>query len=867
MSSFSKGILSNYRINRVLGKGTFSVVKLATDIRTNEKLAIKILEKNKIKCSRDYNRINREINILKKINHLNVVQVFEIKEDLDKYYIIMEYCEKGELFDLILTKKKLSEDDSAYYFYQLVNGLEYIHLNNIIHRDLKPENLLLTKNDILKIIDFGLSNFNPGDNLLSTPCGSPCYASPEMVSGKKYNGFTNDVWSIGIILYAMIYGFLPFENVDNNNNALFKKIKECKVDYPKNNCLLALDLIKQILVPDFKQRIVISEIKRHKYYLKGRNIFKRKHRDLCLEMGNIFNLLNNDNKINKAIKNYSNSEISSRINDFHEKEHNFNYNTNINNNMNEEILKNNQRVLNKRSINNKSPYIIIRNENKYPTRSQSKDRKITSIEKNYFSILTTNNGNDRGTFSYNTNKTEIKSNKNNINQYSQRSSNYRLIPPKKNETNKIRIKVNSIKEPIYPSSNIVEFSEKFPDFNSFSFENENEPFNEPHSNIKKNKLKGKKENYRQSEIKKIINDRNKIANDKNRNDNNKFKEIKPISVINLRPKSEIINNLTSPKKNELNFNLVKTHVTNRSHVKIKYNNENMKNKEDISFNNNLYFNNNNHFLNISNENMEKNKYNNTYANISHVRHANSRSKCDDKYFNKNLNNLRSKHSENKIKSKFSNEAYKRMETSIGKNNYSHNYIEIFPSSNNKSKKLSSSNLKSNNNNFSSINNENKNMIIKNYRRIITSNLRPKEETIEKQKEEKNKNIYYSNKNINLNNKFNNSQNEIKKIEKNKNHHETYIYVHRNSKEINHTNEYLKNNNKYRINNKEREEISKVNISYENQNKYDKYSRKSNKLNINKFSMSNLPSITIDMSVLNKNNNKYLKLYDAIKNKL
>ena len=866
MSSLSKGILSNYQINRVLGKGTFSIVKLATDIRTNEKIAIKILEKSKIKSSRDYNRINREINILKKINHLNVVQVFEIKEDLEKYYIIMEYCEKGELFDLILSKRKLSEDESAYYFYQLVNGLEYIHLNNIIHRDLKPENLLLTKNYILKIIDFGLSNFNPGDNLLSTPCGSPCYASPEMVSGKKYNGFTNDIWSIGIILYAMIYGYLPFENVNNNNAALFKKIKECKVDYPKNNCLLALDLIKQILVPDFKQRIIISEIKRHKFYIKGRNIFKRRHRDIYLETGVNFNLSNNDNRINKAIKKYSNSEISSRLNDIYEKEHIINYKRNTNNNyMKEEISKNNQRILNKRSINNKSPEIIIRNNNKYSTKSQSKDRKIASIEKNYFSILTTNNANDRETFNYNiNNKTEIKLNKKNIIHNSQRSSNYRLIPPKKNETSHLRIKVNPKNEGIYPSSNIIEFSEKFPDFNSFSVENENDYFNEPHSNIKKNRQKEQKENYRSSEIKMIKTDKNKMINDKNRNDKNKFKEIKPISVINLRPKNEFINKLTSPDKNELNFNLVKTYGTNRSHVKIKYNNENMKNKENISLNNNFYFNNNN-FLNISNEHMENNKYNSTYVPISHVRHTNSNSLCD-KYFNMNQSNLRPKNSEDKLKNKFNNERNKRMETSTGKNNYSHNCIEIFPGSNNKSKKLSSSNFKSNNN-FSSINNDTKNLRIKNYRRINTSNLRQTEETKEKQKEEKNKNPYYSNKNINIDNKYNNRQSEIKKIEKSQNHHETYIYVHRNTKEINHTNDYLKNSNRYRINNKDREEISKVNISYENQNKYDKYSRKNNKLNINKFNMSNLPSITIDMNVLNKNNNKYLKLYDAIKNKL
>ena len=117
MSSISGEILSNYILNTVLGKGTFSVVKLATDIRTNEKIAIKILEKKKIKTTRDFNRIKREINIVKKINHLNIAKVFEIKEDMDKYYILMEFCEKGELFDLILSRRKLSEEESSYYFY------------------------------------------------------------------------------------------------------------------------------------------------------------------------------------------------------------------------------------------------------------------------------------------------------------------------------------------------------------------------------------------------------------------------------------------------------------------------------------------------------------------------------------------------------------------------------------------------------------------------------------------------------------------------------------------------------------------------------------------------------------------------------
>ena len=268
MTSESKNeILSNYKITKIIGKGTFSIVKLAIDKEKNEKIAIKILDKDKIKNKRDLKRIEREISMVKTIDHPNIAKVFDIKEDEDKIYIIMEYCEKGELFNVILEKHKLTEEESAYYYFQIINGLEYIHMNNIIHRDLKPENLLLTKDNILKIIDFGLSNYNTNDNLLSTPCGSPCYASPEMVSGERYNGFTSDIWSTGIILYAMIYGYLPFENINNDNDLLFRKITECKVDYPRNSCIFALDLIKKILIPDPNERITIEDIKKHKFYI------------------------------------------------------------------------------------------------------------------------------------------------------------------------------------------------------------------------------------------------------------------------------------------------------------------------------------------------------------------------------------------------------------------------------------------------------------------------------------------------------------------------------------------------------------------------------------------------------------------------
>ena len=152
-----------------------------------------------------------------------------------------------------------------HFFYQLINGLEYIHSLVIVHRDLKPENLLLTKDHLLKIIDFGLSNYFTKDqkDLLITPCGSPCYASPEMVAGKKYNGFKIDVWSSGIILYAMLCGYLPFE--DKDNDILFEKILECNLVFPKFISKMGKNLIQKILVTDPDKRITIPEIKKHPF--------------------------------------------------------------------------------------------------------------------------------------------------------------------------------------------------------------------------------------------------------------------------------------------------------------------------------------------------------------------------------------------------------------------------------------------------------------------------------------------------------------------------------------------------------------------------------------------------------------------------
>ena len=179
--------IGDYLIKFTLGQGTFGKVKLGIYLPKKEKVAIKILEKSRMIEKDDEIRVKREFNMLAQFNHPNVILVAEIFESESSFFSVMEFCDGGELFNYIVKKNHLSEEESAFFFFQLINGLEYIHSLGIVHRDLKPENLLLTKDHILKIIDFGLSNYFKENQvpLLSTPCGSPCYASPEMVAGKK----------------------------------------------------------------------------------------------------------------------------------------------------------------------------------------------------------------------------------------------------------------------------------------------------------------------------------------------------------------------------------------------------------------------------------------------------------------------------------------------------------------------------------------------------------------------------------------------------------------------------------------------------------------------------------------------------------
>ena len=259
--------ICDFIIKQVIGEGTFATVRLAINKQTGEQVAIKIMEKSRIVQKEDKIRIEREIKVLKNLRHPNIVHLYNVIETEEKIYLIMEYAKGKELFDYIVMKKKLTENESCIFFQQIISGIEYLHKIKYVHRDIKPENLLVNEQTKeLKIVDFGLSNVysNPNKNLLSSACGSPSYAAPEMLNGEKYKAPPVDIWSSGIVLYAMICGYLPFE--DDDNEVLYDKICKGKFVIPNHVSEKARDLLNKILVTDPKKRLTIYQIKHHPWF-------------------------------------------------------------------------------------------------------------------------------------------------------------------------------------------------------------------------------------------------------------------------------------------------------------------------------------------------------------------------------------------------------------------------------------------------------------------------------------------------------------------------------------------------------------------------------------------------------------------------
>ena len=256
--------IGQFVLGERLGEGTFGIVVLGTHQITGEKVAVKILDKEKILQETDKSRLEREIKILKNMRHNNIVHLYDVKETPTSLYIIMEYICGKELFEYIICNKKLSELEACKFYQQIISGIEYLGKIKVVHRDIKPENLLLDNKNNIKIVDFGLSNSYPKNQLLITACGSPCYAAPEMINGEKYYGLKADIWSSGIVLYAMLCGFLPFEESDNEK--LYKKITEGKFKTPNFLSDSAKDILHRILNVDPRSRMTIPQMKKHPWF-------------------------------------------------------------------------------------------------------------------------------------------------------------------------------------------------------------------------------------------------------------------------------------------------------------------------------------------------------------------------------------------------------------------------------------------------------------------------------------------------------------------------------------------------------------------------------------------------------------------------
>nr|XP_029543850.1 MAP/microtubule affinity-regulating kinase 3 isoform X7 [Oncorhynchus nerka] len=237
--------VGNYRLLKTIGKGNFAKVKLARHILTGREVAIKIIDKTQLN-SNSLQKLFREVRIMKLLNHPNIVKLFEVIETERTLYLVMEYASGGEVFDYLVAHGRMKEKEARAKFRQIVSAVQYCHQKHIVHRDLKAENLLLDADMNIKIADFGFSNEFTMGNKLDTFCGSPPYAAPELFQGKKYDGPEVDVWSLGVILYTLVSGSLPFDG--QNLKELRERVLRGKYRIPFYMSTDCENLLKRFLV-------------------------------------------------------------------------------------------------------------------------------------------------------------------------------------------------------------------------------------------------------------------------------------------------------------------------------------------------------------------------------------------------------------------------------------------------------------------------------------------------------------------------------------------------------------------------------------------------------------------------------------------
>ncbi|GAB2301215.1 CBL-interacting serine/threonine-protein kinase 12 [Dionaea muscipula] len=262
-------LLGRFEVGKLLGHGTFAKVYQAKNIHSNEAVAIKVLDKEKILKSGLMAHIKREISILRRVRHPNIVQLFEIMATKSKIYFVMEFVRGGELFNKV-AKGRLKEEVARRYFQQLISAVGFCHARGVYHRDLKPENLLLDENGDLKVSDFGLSAVSDQirqDGLFHTFCGTPAYVAPEVLARKGYDASKVDIWSCGVILFVLMAGYLPFN--DQNIMAMYRKIYKGEFRCPRWFSPELARLLQRLLDTNPETRMTIPEIMENRWFKKG----------------------------------------------------------------------------------------------------------------------------------------------------------------------------------------------------------------------------------------------------------------------------------------------------------------------------------------------------------------------------------------------------------------------------------------------------------------------------------------------------------------------------------------------------------------------------------------------------------------------
>uniref|UniRef100_A0A671XP42 non-specific serine/threonine protein kinase n=1 Tax=Sparus aurata TaxID=8175 RepID=A0A671XP42_SPAAU len=258
--------MGHYEIERTIGKGNFAVVKLATHIITKAKVAIKIVDKTQLD-DENLKKIFREVQIMKLLKHPHIIRLYQVMETERMIYLVTEYASGGEIFDHLVAHGRMAEKDARKKFKQIVAAVHFCHCRNIVHRDLKAENLLLDHNLNIKIADFGFSNLFSRGQLLKTWCGSPPYAAPELFEGKEYDGPKVDIWSLGVVLYVLVCGALPFDGSTLQN--LRARVLSGKFRIPFFMSTDCEYLIRHMLVLEPSRRLTMEQICKNKWMRQG----------------------------------------------------------------------------------------------------------------------------------------------------------------------------------------------------------------------------------------------------------------------------------------------------------------------------------------------------------------------------------------------------------------------------------------------------------------------------------------------------------------------------------------------------------------------------------------------------------------------